>query len=413
MLGTSERLAIAREAEGRLKELLRSGRKIEADLLVELNRFESRRLYEALGSRSFWDFLTKRLGLLECAAFHRMHASRLVGAFPSALERLRDGRLCPTILVELREVLNASNAETLFDEVVGKSRKDVKEIAISLQATPEPTPPPGGESRRTYTVRKAPPPVAKPASEADLTLRRRLFLDPVTVPAPAASAESSTPVIPEPPTPAPIVLVVPSRERKTDIRALGEDLYDVSMRVGGRFVELLAEARIAEGHAVPDGDLETLLIRGLELLIERSGKKSGKIPVNSNQRTENPAQNPGAKYVSSSLYRQVMVRDGHRCQWELPDGGRCQSRERVEPDHIEPLALGGKSELSNLRVLCHEHNAQAARERLGEDFVAAKIREAQAKRWAHANGATRSENGEVVSGRVTAKPPPEGRPQGP
>jgi len=394
VLGTSERLAVAREAEGRLKELLKSGRKIEVDLLVELNRFESRRLYEALGSRSFWDFLTKRLGLLDCAAYHRMHASRLVGAFPSALERLRDGRLCPTILVELREVLDATNAETLFDEVVGKSRNDVKEIVLKLRARPGPPPPPGGESRRTYTVRKAPPPVAKPASEADLALRAKLFPDPN--PTPAEPAVSPSPVIPEPPAPAPIVLVVPSRERKTEIHPRGENLYDVSMRVGGRFVELLREARIAEGHAVPDGDLETLLIRGLELLIERAGKKNGNIPVNSNKRTEKRMQDPDSKYVSSSLRREVMVRDGHQCQWEQPDGGRCGSRVRVEPDHIRPLALGGKTELLNLRGLCHEHNAQAARERLGADFVAAKIREAQAKR-----------------NSVTAKPPPEGRPQGP
>ena len=233
MLGTSERLAVAREAEGRLKELLKSGRKIEVDLLVELNRFESRRLYEALGSRSFWDVLTKRLGLLDCAAYHRMHASRLVGAFPSALERLRDGRLCPTILVELREVLDATNAETLFDEVVGKSRNDVKEIVLKLRARPEPPPPPGGESRRTCTVRKAPPPVAKPASEADLALRAKLFPDPN--PTPAEPAVSPSPVIPDPPAPAPIVLVVPSRERKTEIHPRGENLYDVSMRVGGSF----------------------------------------------------------------------------------------------------------------------------------------------------------------------------------
>jgi hypothetical protein len=30
----------------------------------------------------------------------------------------------------------------------------------------------------------------------------------------------------------------------------------------------------------------------------------------------------------------------------------CGSRRRLEPDHIRPLALGGTSDLANIRILC-------------------------------------------------------------
>ena len=59
-------------AASRLKELLRSGRKVEVELLVALGDFECHRGHEALGYRSFWYFLTAGLGILECAAFYRM-----------------------------------------------------------------------------------------------------------------------------------------------------------------------------------------------------------------------------------------------------------------------------------------------------------------------------------------------------
>jgi hypothetical protein len=44
----------------------------------------------------------------------------------------------------------------------------------------------------------------------------------------------------------------------------------------------------------------------------------------------------------------------------LPSGEHCDSRRRLELDHITPLALGGKSTVENLRVACRSHNDLAA-----------------------------------------------------
>jgi HNH endonuclease len=44
-------------------------------------------------------------------------------------------------------------------------------------------------------------------------------------------------------------------------------------------------------------------------------------------------------------------------------GKKCDATEFLELDHIEPFALGGKTEASNVRVLCRVHNQLAAEER--------------------------------------------------
>lgn len=60
-----------------------------------------------------------------------------------------------------------------------------------------------------------------------------------------------------------------------------------------------------------------------------------------------------------ALRRAVLERDGHRCQWPV---GEVRGHVVVhgapadEVDHIVPASRGGRSEMSNLRALCFDHN---------------------------------------------------------
>ncbi len=62
----------------------------------------------------------------------------------------------------------------------------------------------------------------------------------------------------------------------------------------------------------------------------------------------------------------VWERDGGRCTYKNPDNKTCASRDLVQIDHIQPLALGGKNELNNLRLLCASHNRRRAEKTFGE-----------------------------------------------
>jgi 5-methylcytosine-specific restriction endonuclease McrA len=67
--------------------------------------------------------------------------------------------------------------------------------------------------------------------------------------------------------------------------------------------------------------------------------------------------------------REVWKRDGGRCAWRSPDGHLCGSTWKVEVDHIEPVALGGRSTIDNCRLLCASHNQLHAEQSFGRAHV--------------------------------------------
>jgi 5-methylcytosine-specific restriction endonuclease McrA len=78
------------------------------------------------------------------------------------------------------------------------------------------------------------------------------------------------------------------------------------------------------------------------------------------------AKPPKREYIPAPIKHQVILRDKGSCTFVDAQGRRCNSRHRVDVDHIVPIALGGTNELSNLRCLCRGHNLWEAISKLGE-----------------------------------------------
>ena len=76
-----------------------------------------------------------------------------------------------------------------------------------------------------------------------------------------------------------------------------------------------------------------------------------------------------AASTRGSRRRAALERAGHCCEWRLASGGSCGSRRRLQADHIQPLALGGTSDLANIRIACAFHNLLAAREVFGDAWM--------------------------------------------
>ncbi len=55
--------------------------------------------------------------------------------------------------------------------------------------------------------------------------------------------------------------------------------------------------------------------------------------------------------LAPTLRPLVLARDGAKC-------AQCGATERLQIDHIYPIALGGTNDLDNLQVLCQPHNGQ-------------------------------------------------------
>ncbi len=67
-----------------------------------------------------------------------------------------------------------------------------------------------------------------------------------------------------------------------------------------------------------------------------------------------------SRYIPESIKQEVYLRDKGQCTHP-----NCNSQKFLEYDHIEPLALGGKTTIQNLRLLCHAHNQRAAINKFG------------------------------------------------
>ncbi|HXH29652.1 MAG TPA: HNH endonuclease signature motif containing protein [Bacteriovoracaceae bacterium] len=90
-----------------------------------------------------------------------------------------------------------------------------------------------------------------------------------------------------------------------------------------------------------------------------------------NKTTRNTKADPSkrSRYIPVSTKREILERSSHRCEHTFLNGKRCEERRFLEFDHVTPYALGGDRSLSNLRVLCRNHNQWKAQKTFGGDKV--------------------------------------------
>jgi 5-methylcytosine-specific restriction endonuclease McrA len=131
----------------------------------------------------------------------------------------------------------------------------------------------------------------------------------------------------------------------------------------------LKRAKELLGHCIPNGDTVKVIERALRTLVEDLEKE--RRAKTSRPQARVRASKPG--HVPAARRRDVFARDGKQCTYVDSEGRRCECRTRLELDHIEPRALGGGDDASNLRVRCRSHNLHAAEEIFGKEHVAARI----------------------------------------
>ena len=343
----------ARELSSRLADLLRAEQVAMADFLLALAGFDRRRLWIDLGYANLFAYLHRELGLSRSAAHYRKTAVELIQRFPPVEVAFRSGRLCLTTSFELARVLTPENLDDVLPRFFGLSRREAMEVAASIlpaEIVPE---------RTVVTpVREPAPhvrvPVAPEASET--TPAAPVAVDPAPdVQCLPVGTSSRVPV------PAPRPVEPPAR---AEVQPLTAERSRIHVTVDRGFHARLEEARNALSHAhlnASDGDILEL---ALEALLERAAKRKGL--GTRRPKTPRPSRR---EHVPAHVLAAALERAGHCCEWSLASGGVCGSRRRLQPDHIQPLAIGGTSDLVNIRILCAFHNLLAAREVFGDEWM--------------------------------------------
>ncbi|MEQ8570585.1 MAG: hypothetical protein RMA76_36980 [Deltaproteobacteria bacterium] len=124
----------------------------------------------------------------------------------------------------------------------------------------------------------------------------------------------------------------------------------------------------------PGTDIGEIFEAALALYVEKLERRK-------NGKTSRPRSKPaedapvGAAYVPAATRRAVVERDGAQCTYVSPGGRRCSERSNLEFDHVGGRALGAKSVVGELRLLCRAHNLHAANAVMGRALIDRRIHE--------------------------------------
>ena len=325
----------ARALSRRIASLLAEERKSLAD-------FDRQRGWATLGYATLFQYLERELRLTSSAAARRMTAAALVQRFPAVVEPLRDGRVCMSVVYELSKALTPENASEVLPRFYGLSKREAEALVAELRPVANPP------RREVVTAVARTPPRASAAADAPVPER--------TSPAKSERVQPSE---------AADLFSAPARPRD-EVEPLDAELRRYHLTVSKAFLAKLDAAKDALSHAIPDGDTEAVLSAALDLLLEKTARRRGLVKQ---PRATPPKPSSDPRHVPAAVAREVWRRDGGRCAFRLPDGNVCGSTTRLQLDHVLAVALGGRSEVRNLRVACALHNRLAARRTFGDRWM--------------------------------------------
>ena len=137
--------------------------------------------------------------------------------------------------------------------------------------------------------------------------------------------------------------------------------------------EELVAVQALLGHVLPSGDVAEVFRRALRELRQKLEKQK----FGSCNRPRPQKGVAEGRHIPAAVKRAVCERDGGQCTFMSEKGKRCESRARLEYDHVEAVARGGEAATDNLRLRCRVHNHYAAECEFGTEFMQAKREEAR------------------------------------
>lgn len=290
------KLKFLTEAEllGRFEKLVRTERKITHLVLECIAEIDRRKIYLEKSYSSLYDFLTKGYGYSPSAAMRRIESARLLREVPTLTAQIEDGSLNLTQLCQVQQAVRLAKKQE--NRIVSTSEK--QSLLMKIQNTTQ--------------------------VETQIILSRSLGLE------------------------------IPDSENKTYHRDESMTLT-IHLTSEERFV--LEKAKNLLGHALPEQSWGAFLKYLAEKEIEKRTKLSKKQSSAELEKTERKNNSPKTRKAISLRTRKTIFSKQACCQYQDPSTGlKCGSQKFLQIDHIQPVWAGGGNDLSNLRVLCSQHN---------------------------------------------------------
>jgi hypothetical protein len=311
-----------------------------ASLLADIAEIDARHDFLRAGFESMRAYCMDKLHLTEDAAAKRIQVARLARELPALFPAIADGRLHLTAVGLLASRLNRANVDEWIVEAANKKVREIEVLIAHRYPQPE---------ILRLDDGFGPQVVARQQDEK---------IEPQVV-VPQGLGENSHVLkhasVPTPP--------VPSTRTKITPLSPGRHAFNGSFP--DETFELLNEVRAMLSHAIPSGDYMKVIHYSLQTT--RGVLKKRKFGASANDRQQRPTASQ--RCIPARTRRAVYERDGGKCTFIHGDGRRCNSRSRIEFDHILPVARGGASTVDNLRLVCRAHNQYEAERAFGREFI--------------------------------------------
>lgn len=307
------------EVLSRMDELASHERDAVADALACLAEVDRRKCYASLGYSDLFEYAVAHLKYSRGAAYRRVHAARAAERYLELYQDLREGTIPLSIVALLDDHLSGgkTDQETIAG-CRGKTSRQAEEWLASRQSPAPPVP---------DRVRVRPP---MPNAQEDLLSAMS-----------GAQGQGPSALAPRP-----------------------QPTYEHTFTASARLHRALERLKEVLASKYPLGSLGEVLTEAVEDYLSRHDPS-----LNLAEELPEAAKDAVSttRHIPRAVRDAVWSRDGGRCTFVSAGGRRCECRRALQIDHIIPFSEGGKTTLSNLRLLCPEHNQLERRRKLGED----------------------------------------------
>lgn len=296
----------------------RSERKITHIVLWHINEVERRGLYAKLKYNSIFKYISQHLGYGEKAAYERMHASRLLGKMPELAEKMEEGTLNLTQIVQVQSCINkeARVGNKIDQEQTAKIFEKIESLS-------------GEKTLKTLAIEFNQPiqmhEVIQP--QRDDTVRASLTFT----------------------------------DEEMEIMKHVKDLLSHALP-NPTWAELMVYLANKQIKAIEGKQAKTLVKPDVVVELNNKnevGSSSEQLPVETTQRFGVTRERKSIKITTRRI---LMDKAGKCCEFVNPmNGQRCDGTYQLQVDHKIPIALGGSNHISNLRILCRTHNLLEAK----------------------------------------------------
>ncbi|MBS1972452.1 MAG: HNH endonuclease [Bdellovibrionales bacterium] len=277
----------------RFNKLVQTERKITHLVLECIAEIDTRRLYLEKAYPSLYEFLVKEFGYSPSAAVRRIESARLLREVPEVAVKIESGAIN---LSQLSKVQQAVRVVQKTQERKMDTQEKTELIALIENTTQEQT---------------------------QVILNQKLSI--------------------------PITTVCKQRHH-------ADESVTLTIHLTKEQMEILTHARNLISHAVPDKNWSQVFSYLAQKEITRRTALRKRAPAQCVLKADSTTATVVGKPLTQAVKKSVFARQAC-CQFRDPSSGKvCGSKRFLQVDHRRPQWAGGSNDLSNLQVLCAQHN---------------------------------------------------------